>query len=166
MWIFAKNGFLSIVQHSEHKPLVLVRSRFRGDIEELFPGVEDGVEETPDADYRFRALLPRHTVAETVGKLILEIDYPNFKDSLADQDRHDVYLRVWQTMSCAQRIDHNREANPGQCGLDFWEDPDDPDLLAGLDEEPDEEEPEPPDHDLARELLSTSRLPVDPEPEG
>ena len=128
MWIFAKDGFLSIVQHSQHKSLLLVRSRFRGDIEELFQGAE--VEETLDADYRYRAMLPKWSVAESIGRLVGSIDYPNFKGSLADQDRHDVYLRVWETMLDAQRLNHHREANPDQHGLDFWGD------SAGEEEEP------------------------------
>jgi hypothetical protein len=56
MWIFAQEGFLSIVKDLRSDRL-LVRGRFKGDIEALFPGVV--VEETEQSDYRYRTRLDR-----------------------------------------------------------------------------------------------------------
>jgi hypothetical protein len=92
------DSFISVVALRD-KPegdTLLVRARVRGDLERLFPCV--AVAETPDADYAFRTFLTRtelvHALSEAVGKL----DYPNFKASVRDPDRHDAYLECWEAM--------------------------------------------------------------------
>ncbi len=79
MWIFSQMGFLSIV-HSDKPGFLLVRSRFKGHIEKIFPKAR--VEEDSTRDYRFRAELPIKEVSRVIGKLISEICYDNFKASL------------------------------------------------------------------------------------
>ncbi len=98
MWIMLSDSFISVVALRD-KPkgdTLLVRGRVRGDLERLFPSV--AVAETPDADYAFRTFLTRtelvHALSEAVGKL----DYPNFKASVRDPDRHDAYLECWEAM--------------------------------------------------------------------
>ena len=96
MWIYLNDAFLSIVAHWEDEEVLLVRARRQSDIERVFPGAE--VEETPTADYRFRATLPRHAVADAIAATVTGITYPNFKASVTDRDRHDAYLDVWGIM--------------------------------------------------------------------
>lgn len=130
MWIFAKQGFVSIVEnvhtipaecdpncedpecpyiHQEvsepDKANLLVRSRFKGDLQHLFPGCH--VRTTPDRDYRFRTVLPRKQVAKRIAELVANIDYGNFKDS-TPRNRHDTYLDVWSTLWLEQRRRYNR----------------------------------------------------------
>jgi hypothetical protein len=101
MWIFTNESFLSVVAHKQFDDCLLVRGRFKGDIEAAFPGAE--VEETPEADYRFRAVLPRLAVANYIQKQVKMIDYPNFKGSIECPSRHDIYMNVWGLLESAQR---------------------------------------------------------------
>ncbi len=79
MWIFTQRGFLSIV-HSGKPGFLLVRSRFEGHIEKVFPKAR--VQEDAKRDYRFRAELLAKEVSKVIATLVNEIDYDNFKNSL------------------------------------------------------------------------------------
>ena len=98
MWLFTSKSFLSVVSDKENPTgdRLLVRSRILGDIEEVFPGAD--VMETPNADYRFRAWLPRSRVTEALCQYIEKLDYTNFKNSVEDQNRIRPLMRVWSTM--------------------------------------------------------------------
>jgi len=96
MWIFLNDAFLSIVDKGGDGSTLLVRARRPGDLERAFPGAD--VVETPDHDYRFRARLDRETVAQALAQAVRGVDYPNFKDTVRDRDRHDAYLGVWRVM--------------------------------------------------------------------
>jgi hypothetical protein len=100
MWIVKNNSFLSIVADRNDKDRLLVRARIKGDIEAVFPDAE--VETTPEADYLYRAFLPRARVARTIADSIESIDYPNFKGSVIDKLRHDIYYDIWRVMHRAQ----------------------------------------------------------------
>ena len=52
MWIASKNGFFSIVQNRDNKDGVLVRSRVKKDLEEIFP--TERILHTPGGDYHWR----------------------------------------------------------------------------------------------------------------
>jgi len=92
MWVYLNNGFFSIVDHRDQPEMLLVRARAQGDIARVF-GIEE--QETPGADYRYRAVIPRNAVANILAAEIKRIDYPNFKDSINDLSRYQVYTDVW-----------------------------------------------------------------------
>lgn len=101
MWIFLNNAFLSVVAHRKQADALCVRARLAGDIERVFPGAE--VIRTPDADYLFRAVLPRRQVADAISASLASIEYFNFKDSLAYRDPRAVaYTRTWAIMNNMQ----------------------------------------------------------------
>lgn len=100
MWVFLSDAFLSIVADRADPSRLLVRGRLEGDIERVFPRAT--VQETPQADYRFRAYIARGIVARVLVERILEIDYPNFKATLSDRRRILPYHDVWETMRWAQ----------------------------------------------------------------
>jgi len=107
VWIFAKKGFLSIVAHRDRPGFLLVRSRYKGDIESLFPGFDSEaspyeIEETAAADYRYRCTLPYEIVASIIHDQVAAIDYPNFKNEISEPGRHTDYTRVWGVMAGAQ----------------------------------------------------------------
>lgn len=114
MWIFLNNAYLSIVDpdgayaggRGPSGESLLVRGRFAGDIERVFPHAK--VTETPSRDYRFRALLPAEQVADAIRNAIMNIDYKNFKGSTHEGWRHDAYLGCWSVMEREQR----RRAEP------------------------------------------------------
>jgi hypothetical protein len=102
MWVVLNKAFLSIVADRDDPNRLLVRSRFRDDITAVFPDAK--VTETPDADYRFRAFLPRDVVSSALAATVGKIDYPNFKGSVLQQWRHDVYLKIWRILYDAQNL--------------------------------------------------------------
>ena len=98
MWIFTSKSFLSIVADKQNpkSAKLLVRARVKGDIEEVFTTAT--VQETPDADYRFRAWIDREEVKQAFGDQIERLGYSNFKSSVSDTLRLAPLMDVWQTM--------------------------------------------------------------------
>lgn len=96
MWLMTNKSFVSIVEHRDNTNLLCVRGRFKGDVDR-FLGDRCEVE-TPDADYRFRAVATRGDVTDRLAISISEVDYPNFKNSVREKWRHDAYLEVWGVM--------------------------------------------------------------------
>jgi len=102
MWIFFPNAMLSIVAHREKPDCLLVRARFKGDIERVFAGAR--VQRTPRADYMYRASVKRLAVADALGARALLMTYTNVKGAIpADQNRRRRAMHdVWQVMFDAQ----------------------------------------------------------------
>lgn len=108
MWVFFKDSFLSIIDpegayDGSDGPVgerLLVRARFKGDIERVFPRFK--VRETKERDYRFRALVPRETVAKAMSDAVMQNGAKNFKGSTKEKWRHDTYMRVWSVMHAEQ----------------------------------------------------------------
>lgn len=93
MWIMTTNAYLSIVAYTPNPAMLYVRARLVGDIQAVFPTAN--VEHSPQADYAYRAVVRRAEVATALTLQALEIDYPNFKDAVPNNDRHDVYMDIW-----------------------------------------------------------------------
>ena len=51
------------------------------------------------SDYPFRARLPRGRVAARIAEAVRGIDYGNFKATVTDRRRHDVYMDVWAVLA-------------------------------------------------------------------
>lgn len=107
MWIFTTIGFFSVVAHHDDPDTILIRARVRGDLDALrrehLPDIE--ILESAGSDYRFRALVPRDEWEHAAQRLTAAIDYPNFKDAVAERQGHDrahVYLDVWRTIRSLQ----------------------------------------------------------------
>jgi hypothetical protein len=93
MWIFAKHGFLSIVQHRDRPDMLMVRARVRGDIARHFPDAK--IIRTNDADYLFRTILPKRCVAVRLFDMVREIDYDKVKPAFEDKCRSGYYFDIW-----------------------------------------------------------------------
>jgi hypothetical protein len=102
MWIFTQRGFLSIVRHAEKENVLTVRSRFKGHIETIFPGAI--VQEGAGTDYEYRSELPAKEVSEAIARMIEEIEYSNFKDSLKEGDSEYLFcaLDVYDSVQVIQ----------------------------------------------------------------
>lgn len=102
MWVFTKHGFYSIVQDRDDEETLIVRSRVKGDIENLLPGAK--VEEDTGNDYRYRTRVLRHTVANNIYGAIADIDYTNYKAAVntVDPRRSEYYGMVWAIMADLQ----------------------------------------------------------------
>jgi len=97
MWIFLSGSFLSIVDKGDPSgQTLLVRARRAGDIERVFPLADVG--KSKRTDYRYRARIDREEVALRVADEVRGIDYPNFKSTVREHDRHDAYMAVWKAM--------------------------------------------------------------------
>lgn len=120
MWVYLNNAFLSIVEDKDDPQFLMVRARLRGDLQRAFTHTGLKVSETPLADYRFRARIERSRVTDVMAAAVRNIDYVNFKNSVPDKSRHDLYLRVWGEMSHAQemrRIDEQAQPSRTQARL-------------------------------------------------
>lgn len=93
MWVCLNDAFLSIVDDGEVDGSLVVRARRKGDIESVFPGAKGKT--LRGRDYQFRAHIKREVVAEAIAKNIMDIDYNNFKNSVADNDLHHAYHGFW-----------------------------------------------------------------------
>lgn len=102
MWLCLSDAFLSIVAVPGRPEMLKVRARCPGHIERTFEGVE--VQCTPGRDYLHRAEIPRAQVMEVLSRLVQDIDYDNFKDSVPDTKLHTAYADVWYRLSKIQRI--------------------------------------------------------------
>jgi len=107
MWLFCKRGFYSAVQEFGHPDSIIVRARFRNDLERMQKYLEErqlgkpGIEETPDSDYGYRLRVSRSVWANFVQDTAKEIDYGNFKQAaLTDGNRRRSigYHEVWSAM--------------------------------------------------------------------
>jgi len=123
MWIFMNDSFVSIVKYTEDgvgaRPipayggkdqLLLVRARRRACLTALFPKWKRFIQRTPKADYLYRIVLLASDVYPVVLNRIAGIDYNNFKGSVANKRRHDVYMKVWQAHNTLDERDDARVA--------------------------------------------------------
>jgi hypothetical protein len=94
MWIFLNDAMISVVEHRDGG--LLARARIEGDLERVFGSVKVSV--TPRADYHFRCTVTTSQFKDAMSRAIDRIDYDNFKSSVADDARHDAYMRAWQVM--------------------------------------------------------------------
>lgn len=101
MWLYTTLGFYSVVAHRDLKDTLLVRARVRGDLEKLREVMPElGVlQETPDADYAYRATITRQAFALGMTELVKYLDYPNFKNAVMERQglaRERAYEDVWR----------------------------------------------------------------------
>lgn len=101
MWIALNDAFLSVVDKAKDKSFLVVRARKQGDIEAVFPDAK--VQVGGGTDYKYRAEIPRVTVAQAMMSRVMGINYSNFKSSVKDRVRHDAYMKVWSAMMDLQR---------------------------------------------------------------
>ncbi len=103
MWLLTNFGFFSVVRKAGDEQLT-VRSRVKSDLETLkeryIPAMDEILEHT-GTDYRYRAQVNKESLAEAMKKIVLDIDYDNFKKSVAKKQgskRAAIYGSVWSTL--------------------------------------------------------------------
>ena len=81
MWLFTKQGHLSIGQNAFDHDQLVVHAQVREDIESFVAvldevgGQKHEVQETVEGDYKFLVMAGRAIVAETVARMVAAIDY-------------------------------------------------------------------------------------------
>jgi hypothetical protein len=100
MWLITRYGFFSVVRKPGDDNLT-IRARARADLEALrlryLPDLGP-VRVGEGTDYRYRASATHASFAEAVSRTVMDIDYSNFKDTVADEqgvERAQAYGRVW-----------------------------------------------------------------------
>jgi hypothetical protein len=96
MWICLNNAFISAVQDEGDANMLRIRARNRRHLETLFPKDKKNILSRKDTDYRFRVFIPKAEFAALLAQKAMEIDYPNFKDSVRDSKLHDLYASFWR----------------------------------------------------------------------
>jgi hypothetical protein len=103
MWLMTDFGFFSIVKKDGEEHLT-VRARKKQDLvnlRERYLQFAGAIEESDYTDYRFRVRVPREAFAEALRDIALDIDYSNFKGSVARRQgkaRAKVYEDVWHRL--------------------------------------------------------------------
>jgi hypothetical protein len=108
MWLITTAGFYSIVQKPGEKDLT-IRSRVRKDLEALrdkyLPNLGEIVR-NENTDYRYRAKVSQADCAKAVSQMVRDIDYNNFKNTVAKVQGHDrsrVYSNVWEDLLALEK---------------------------------------------------------------
>jgi len=96
MWIALTEGWLSIVAHRDKPDHLLVRARNPKHIRRTFG--EQVMYTDADADYPFRADVPREDVARFLVRRLEHMAYDNFKNTIDDDRYHDAAVDVWRAM--------------------------------------------------------------------
>ena len=85
MWIVTTAGFYSIVKKpTDPAGKLTIRSRVKTDLVNLkkrLPGLSDIIE-SDDSDYRYRAFAKPEELAKALSKIVVDIDYSNFKNRI------------------------------------------------------------------------------------
>jgi hypothetical protein len=94
MWLCLNDGFLSVVSDPKSPNRLMVRARRK---QALLAVCEKDVEviESDGSDYRWRAFIDRNAFARLLATRIEGINYGNFKNSVKDDDLHELYVRFW-----------------------------------------------------------------------
>ncbi len=98
MWLLTTQGFYSVVADRDDDRYVLIRARTRDDLlalREQLSLLE--LSESRNADYRWRARLVRLEWVAAAAPLADTVDYPNFKDAVANHQgsrRAELYGRI------------------------------------------------------------------------
>jgi hypothetical protein len=111
MWIFALEGFVSVVALKGSADRLVVRGRVKIDIQtwhkwagSLSRGGK--VKHTPKADYPWRFVTTRKAFAGAIERMVTEgLQYGNFKGVVGhdDPERADAYMDVWSVMRRLQQ---------------------------------------------------------------
>ena len=103
MWIFTPTGFLSVVEHRDDSRCLIVRARAKEDLKDIGEFAVQEIIEMPEADYRYRVEVARVTFAAYMRTQVAQLDYPNFKERLHEQNRSELEIereqfayRIWQ----------------------------------------------------------------------
>ena len=132
MWIFTPYGFFSAVTDRNNHNRLLIRTRARKDLDEfrknycrrLGPTI-DSKQLGRGSDYPFRAFVGKKAFSNAMSRVIADMTYGNFKSSVKDNTRHNVYMDVWSTMSRAERngkLDGSYRAPVSSRSLHDWDD--------------------------------------------
>jgi hypothetical protein len=106
MWVFTREGFVSVVQYRGQPETLLVRSRDAAHLKALNETYDIQGQYLPTAvtaDYQARMTVSRARWAHAMTQMVEAIDYPNFKEMVGQDRPADVryltgLIEVWTTL--------------------------------------------------------------------
>ncbi len=108
MWIFTTVGFFSVTRNPRDNNQLQVRARVQEDLmklkEKYLPSMGPIIVKDY-ADYRYRCYVSVEDFKSAMEKIIEDIDYYNFKDTVTQKQgrkRADLYSKVWGTLYHAE----------------------------------------------------------------
>jgi hypothetical protein len=101
MWVCFNDGFVSAVEHRQDPSMLMVRARREEILQSLFPGVE--IVLGGSTDYQYRVVVTKEAFAAVLSDRVSEISYSNFKNSVEDEELHDLYRQFWELHFAYQR---------------------------------------------------------------
>ena len=109
MWLFTKNGHLSLGQVAGQPDILEVRSQLPEEMDKLvalldaISGQRHEILERVEEDYRFLVMAQRSVVAQAVAQLVIEIDYTKHLNSFhIDLGRQQPGYLLWLNRSGLQ----------------------------------------------------------------
>jgi len=97
-----KFGFFSIVEKKDDKEdgMLTVRARVKSDLNALRKYIPrmGKITASANSDYKYRARVSKVKFAEALGKIVMDINYDNFKGKILESQGHNranVYMQVW-----------------------------------------------------------------------
>lgn len=127
MWVITNFGFFSVVEKpaDEKDRTLTVRARVKADLEnlrdeyisDLGPIIEDA-----GTDYKFRAKVPRLDLASALSQIVLDIDYSNFKSSVAKiqgVERSKLYHKLWDVLYRLQSQDATKTTSVNEKRMSY-----------------------------------------------
>jgi ADP-ribose pyrophosphatase YjhB (NUDIX family) len=102
MWLITDFGFFSVVQKPDDigSGMLTVRGRIKKDLEELrdkYLTDMGGIVEGTGIDFKYRARVKRTSLTTALSKIIIDLDYSNFNNSVAEKqgpERAKTYGRI------------------------------------------------------------------------
>ena len=131
MWIIAKDGFVSLVEHEADPDLMRARARRREHLAQTFDLPDAAIIDLgPDApDYRWHADIPRLNVAQVMYDAVLDVDYTSHVKEEVAGDDNAMYTAMLACWTALHRLQDPPRPVPQR---DLWE----PIIFAKPDDEP------------------------------
>jgi hypothetical protein len=108
MWLFTKSGHLSMAQHPTDPGRLVIHAQSQEDVER-FVTLLDGVgkerheaEPSVESGYRFTITARRSVVAQAVARIVGEIDYQRFTQSVHFDFGHKPEFLLWTSPTGVQ----------------------------------------------------------------
>lgn len=100
MWLFMPDFFISAVANKKEPGTISIRGRVKGDVIRFLSPVMDITTEIECAgtDYAVRQIVTQTEFEDALKYWASQVTYPNFKDAVRENVRHDAYFDVWRVM--------------------------------------------------------------------
>ena len=96
MWIMTNKGFVSVVRHRTEVDKLMICAREKSHLTSLLPDyMHDQIYSIPFSDYAYRINVLDDHFAMIINKMIIDIEYDEFKKSVKNNKLSDFYLHVW-----------------------------------------------------------------------